>query len=71
MHTSPRSLTQCPLTMTINPDGAGVSSHIPLAGGGAYIAPLPYFRTNRRIEECEAAIESSQREDSNAILKFS
>ena len=40
-------------------------------GGGANIAPLPNFRTNRRSEEREAAIESSQREDSNAILKFS
>ena len=40
-------------------------------GGGAYIAPLPNFRTNWRSEEPEAAIESSQREDSNTILKFS
>ena len=56
----------------LNPAGAGVSSHLPLAGGGgANIAPLPNFRTNRRSEEREAAIESSQREDSNTILKFS
>ena len=54
-----------------SPGAAGVSSHLPLAGGGEYIAPLPNFRTNRRIEEREAVIKSSQREDSNAILKFS
>ena len=40
--------------------------------GGAYIAPPPSnFRTNRRIEEGEATIESSQQYDSNAFLKFS
>ena len=55
-----------------NPGGAGVSSHLPLAGGGGGVyRPLPYFRTNRRSEETEAAIESFQQGDSNAILKFS
>ena len=40
-------------------------------GGGAYIAPLSNFQTNRRSEESEAAIEISQQGDRNAILKFS
>ena len=40
-------------------------------GGGEYPPLLPNFKTNWRSEERRAAIESSQREDSNAILKFS
>ena len=59
------------ICMYLNPGGAGVSSHIPLAGGGGVYRPLSNFRTNRRSEEREAAIESSQRDDSNEILKFS
>ena len=35
-------------------------------GGGAYFAPLPNSRTNRRSEAGEAAIESPEREDSSA-----
>ena len=38
----------------------------PLGGGGADSAPLPNSRTNRRSEAGEAAIESPEREDSNA-----
>ena len=34
--------------------------------GGADSAPLPNSRTNRRSEAGEAAIESPEREDSNA-----
>ena len=34
--------------------------------GGAYSAPLPNSRTNRRSEAGEAAIESPEREDLNA-----
>ena len=55
----------------LNPGGAGGLQPPSVVWGGAYIAPLPNFRTNRRIEEREAAIESSKREDSNEILKFS
>ena len=63
-----RGLTRAELKLPASWD----LSHLPLAGGGeAYIAPLSNLRTNRRSEEREAAIESSQREDSNAILKFS
>ena len=54
----------------LNPAGAVVSSHLPLAGGGGEYSPLPNFRTNRRGEKREAALESAQPEDSNAILKF-
>ena len=44
-----------------------------LWGGGEYRAPPPLsnFRTIMPSAKREAAIESSQREDSNAILKFS
>ena len=35
-------------------------------GGGQILPPLPNSRTNRRSEAGEAAIESPEREDSNA-----
>ena len=55
----------------VNPCSAGVSSHLPLAGGGGvYRHPPSNFRNNRQSEEHEAAIEGSQRWDSNAVLKF-
>ena len=38
----------------------------PLGGGGRFCPPLPNSRTNRRSEAGEAAIESPEREDSNA-----
>ena len=38
----------------------------PLGGGGQILPPLPNSRTNRRSEAGEAAIESPEREDSNA-----
>ena len=40
----------------------------PLAGGGQILPPLPNSRTNRRSQAGEAAIESPEREDSNAYL---
>ena len=51
-----------------NPRPAGVFSRTrPAALGGADSAPpLPNSRTNRRSEAGEAAIESPEREDSNA-----
>ena len=36
-------------------------------GGGRFCPPLPNSRTNRRSEAGEAAIESPEREDSNAL----
>ena len=50
----------------INPRPAGVFSRTRPAGGGADSAPLPNSRPNRRSEAGEAAIESPEREDSNA-----
>ena len=50
----------------VNPRPAGVFSRTRPAGGGADSAPLPNSRTNRRSEAGEAAIESPEREDSNA-----
>ena len=52
----------------VNPRPAGVFSRThPAGGGGGHIRPpLPNSRTNRRSEAGEAAIESSEREDSNA-----
>ena len=41
-----------------------------LVGGGRISPPPSNFRTNRRSEKREAAIESSQRGDSNAIFKL-
>ena len=51
-----------------NPRPAGVFSRTRPAGGGGQILPppLPNSRTNRRSEAGEAAIESPEREDSNA-----
>ena len=57
---------------SFNPRCAGASSQLPLAGGGGvYRLPPSNFRTNGRSEKRETAIKSSQRGDSNAILKFS
>ena len=53
--------------MYINPLGAGVSSQLPLVGGG--ISP-PCLTSELWSEKCEVAIESPQRGDSNAILKL-
>ena len=50
---------------------AGVFSRTRPAGGGQILPPLPNSRTNRRSEAGEAAIESPEREDSNALQKFS
>ena len=44
----------------------GYSAERAPLGGGADSAPLPNSRTNRRSEAGEAAIESPEREDSNA-----
>ena len=58
----------------INPRPAGVFSRTrPAGGGGGRFCPppLPNSRTNRRSEAGEAAIESPEREDSNAHYKFS
>ena len=45
----------------------GYSAERAPLGGGAYSAPpLPNSRTNRRSEAGEAAIERSERADSNA-----
>ena len=49
----------------LNPRGAWVSSHLPLA------SPVSDFRANRWSEECGATMENSQRRDSNAVLEFS
>ena len=38
----------------------------PLGGGADSAPPLPNSRTNRRSEAGETAIESPEREDSNA-----
>ena len=54
-----------PATNKVNPRPAGVFSRTRPAGG-AYSAPLPNSRTNRRSEAGEAAIESPEREDSIA-----
>ena len=54
----------------LNPRGAGVSSHLLLAGG-KHIPPPSNSRTNWRSGDCEVEIESSQRGYSNAVLKFS
>ena len=56
------------LCCELNPRPAGVFSRTRPAGGGggADSAPLPNSRTNRRSEAGEAAIESPEREDSNA-----
>ena len=53
---------------SINPRPAGVFSRTRPAGGGGgqILPPLPNSRTNRRSEAGEAAIESPEREDSNA-----
>ena len=53
--------------LNFNPRPAGVFSRTRPAGG-TYSAPppLPNSRTNRRSEAGEAAIESPEREDSNA-----
>ena len=59
------------LQVSVNPGGAGVSSQLLLAGVGYIPPPLSNFRTNRRSEEREETIESSQRGDSDAILQFS
>ena len=53
-----RPLTRAPLGYS--------AERAPLGGGGADSAPLPNSRTNRRSEAGEAAIESPEREDSNA-----
>ena len=53
----------------INPRPAGVFSRTrPAGGGGGRFCPppLPNSQTNRRSEAGEAAIESPEREDSNA-----
>ena len=49
-----------------NPRPAGVFIRTRPAGGGQILPPLPNSRTNRRSEAGEAAIESPEREDSNA-----
>ena len=59
------------MNAVLNPRGAGVSSQPLLAGGGANIPPLSNSRTTRPSAKREAAIESSQRGNSKAILKFS
>ena len=57
-----RSRSRC-----LNPRPAGVFSRTRPAGGGQVLPPpLPNSRTNRRSEADEAAIESPEREDSNA-----
>ena len=55
-----------PIPGRLNPRPAGVFSRTRPAGGGADSAPLPNSRTNRRSEAGEAAIESPERENSNA-----
>ena len=55
------SLTASPLTRA--PLGYS-AERAPL--GGQILPPLPNSRTNRRSEAGEAAIESPEREDSNA-----
>ena len=57
-----RGLTRAPL---------GYSAERTPLGGGQILPPLPNSRTNRRSEAGEAAIESPEREDSNAHWKFS
>ena len=52
--------------ISLNPRPAGVFSRTRPAGGGQILPPLPNSRTNRRSEAGEAAIESPEREDSNA-----
>ena len=54
------SYDQSCASLQFNPRGTGVSGKFPLAGGGGYISPLPNIRNNRRSEEREAAIGSSQ-----------
>ena len=44
----------------------GYSAERAPLGGGQILPPLPNSRTNRRSEAGEAAIESPEREDSNA-----
>ena len=54
-----RGLTRAPLGYS--------AERAPLGGGGRFCPPpLPNSRTNRRSEAGEAAIESPEREDSNA-----
>ena len=56
----------------LNPRPAGVFSRTRPAGGHILPPPPPpNSRTNRRSEAGEAAIESTDREDSNAYQKFS
>ena len=58
-----------PQNTNTNPRPLGFSAERAPLGGGAYSAPpphLPNSRTNRRSEAGEAAIESPEREDSNA-----
>ena len=59
-------MIQSSFSADVNPRPAGVFSRTRPAGGGAYSAPLPNSRTNRRNEASEAAIESPEREDFNA-----
>ena len=58
----------CVFTTIFNPRPAGVFSRTRPAGGGGgqILPPLPNSRTNRRSEAGESAIESPEREDSNA-----
>ena len=44
----------------------GYSAERAPLGGGQILPPLPNSRTNRRSEAGESAIESPEREDSNA-----
>ena len=58
---------QRPSRARVNPRPAGVFSRTrPAGGGGRFCPPVPNSRTNRRSEAGEAAIESPEREDSNA-----
>ena len=59
-------MTPPPTRAKVNPRPAGVFSRTRPAGGGQILPPLPNSRTNRRSEAGEAAIESPEREDSNA-----
>ena len=54
----PAILTRAPLGYS--------AERAPAGGGQILLPPLPNSRTNRRSEAGEAAIESPEREDSNA-----
>ena len=58
-----RHFTPCDLVNRFTRTAPGSSSHIPLAGRGGRLfrsRPLPSFRTDRRSQERETVIKTSQ-----------